>query len=526
MLSTATRGPVESQGRAAPGIDELELSARVNEILNHWPAVGLAMGVIRNGRLESFDGHGLADIASNTPITEDTVFRMASITKTFTAIAVMQLVEQGLVDLDAPANDYLRAYKLVPAKASFRPATVRHLLTHTAGIREVLHLPGLLRMRDLGETVKLGRPVPSLSEYYRGGLRIYAEPGTSFMYTNHGFATLGQIVEDVSGKSLDRYFREHIFEPLGMANTDLVRSERVKSHLATGYELRSSGAEAVADYEVVPVGAGAAYSTPRDMARYLAALLAGGANEFGSVLKPATVAAMFEPHYQPDPRIPGMGLAFFRADLGGHPAVEHDGILPGFDSQIFLAPDDGVGVMAFANGAKRGMHWLGPEVGAVLRHLLGVAEAVIRTDVPHHPEIWGDICGWYRFSAHLTDPARLAIGPGAEVAVRRGHLIVRFLSPIPALYRGFPLHPDDDKDPYVFRVALPWFGIGTGRVIFSREPGVGTTAFHLDFAPMSFQKQPATKNPRLWITGALGALAVAAAVIAVRRPRSRPNKRA
>jgi CubicO group peptidase (beta-lactamase class C family) len=433
----------------------------------------------------------------------------------------MQLWEQGLVDLDAAANDYLRAYRLIPAEAGWRPATVRHLLTHTAGIREVLHLSGLLRMRDLGETVKLGRPVPSLAEYYRGGLRVDAEPGTRFMYTDHGFATLGQIVEDVSGQPLDRYFREHIFEPLGMADSDLVRSERVKPRLATGYELRSGGATAVTDYELVTVGGGAVYSTPRDMAGYLAALLGGGAGEHGSVLKPATMAMMFEPQYQPDPRIPGFGLGFFRTNLGGHLAVEHDGILPGFDSQIFLAPDDGVGVMAFANGARGGMHWLAPEVAGLLTRLLGVPDALIRTDVPQHPETWGDLCGWYRFSAHRTDPARFAIGPGVEVVVRRGQLMIRALSPIPALYGGFQLHPDDDKDPYVFRIELPWFGIGTGRVVFGREPGVGTTAVHLDFAPLSFEKQPSAKNPRLWATGALGALAVAAPVAAVRRRRSR-----
>ena len=500
-----------------PEVDQLEMKARVGHILNRWPAVGLAVGVVRNGGLEFFHGHGFADIASNTPVTEDTVFRIASITKTFTAIAVMQLWEQGLLDLDAPANDYLRAYRLIPAKASFRAATVRHLLTHTAGIREVLHLSGLLRLRDLGETVRLGRPVPSLAEYYRGGLRIDAEPGTRFTYTNHGFATLGQLVEDVSGTSLDRYFREHIFDPLGMNDTDLIRSERVKSRLATGYELRSDGANPVTDYEVITVGGGGAYSTPRDMARYLAALLGGGTSEHGSVLKPATMAAMFEPQYQPDPRVPGFGLGFFRTNLGGHLAVEHDGILPGFDSQIFLAPDDGVGVMAFANGARRGMHWLAPEVGGLLRRLLGVPDEVIRTDVPHHPEIWGDLCGWYRFSTYPGDPAKFAIGAGAEVVVRRGQLMIRALSPIPALYRGFVLHPDDHKDPYVFRIALPWFGIGTGRVIFSREPGVGTTALHLDFAPLSFQKQTARTNPRLWVTGALGALAVATTASAVRR---------
>jgi CubicO group peptidase (beta-lactamase class C family) len=497
--------PGEVRGPLAGGVvDEFEMKARVNEILNRWPTVGLAVGVVRNGSLEFFHGHGLADIESNTPITEDTVFRIASITKTFTAIAVMQLWEQGLIDLDAPANDYLRAYKLIPARASFRPATVRHLLTHTAGIREVLHTSGLLRMRDLGETVQLGRPVPSLAEYYHGGLHIEAEPGTRLMYTDHGFATLGQIVEDVSGKPLDCYMREHIFEPLGTADTDLVLSEPVQPHLATGYELRRNGARAVTDYAVVTVG--------------------GGANEHGRVLKPSTMATMFEPHYQPDPRIPGFGLAFFRANLGDHLAVEHDGILPGFDSQIFLAPEDGVGVMAFANGARRGMHWLTPEVGGLLKRLLGVPDEVIRTDVPQHPEVWGDLCGWYRFSTHLTDPARFAIGAGVEVFVRRGQLILRALSPIPALYRGFLLHPDDDQDPYVFRIALPWFGIGTGRVVFSREPGVGTTAVHLDFGPVSFQKQPTIKNPRLWATGAFGALAVATTATAIRRSHRRACK--
>src|SRR6266566_1972678 len=111
-----------------PTFDELELKARVGEILNRWPAVGLAVGVVRNGSLDLFHGHGVADIASNTPVTEDTVFRIASITKTFTAIAVMQLCEKGRIDLDAPAGDYLRAYRLLPARASFRPATVRDLL--------------------------------------------------------------------------------------------------------------------------------------------------------------------------------------------------------------------------------------------------------------------------------------------------------------------------------------------------------------------------------------------------------------
>jgi len=499
-----------------PEVDQSEMRARVGEILNRWPAVGLAVGVVRNGSLEFFRGHGVADITSNTPITEETVFRVGSITKTFTAIAVMQLWEQGRLDLDAPVSDYLRAYRLIPAKASFGPATVRHLLTHTAGIPELLHPSGLLRPL-FGETVRAGQPVPSLAEYYRGGLRVVAEPGTRYRYTSHGFATLGQIVEDVSGQPLDRYLREHIFEPLGMSGTSLILSELARSRLATGYHLGAGGAKAVTDYEVVTAGAASACSTTKDMARYVAALLGGGANEHGSVLKPATLATMFEPHYQPDSRIPGMGLAFWRGTVGGHPVVEHQGVVPGFNSQIFLAPGDGVGVIAFTNGARQALVWLPAETAGLLGHLLGVPDEAIRTDVPQHPEIWGDICGWYYLPGRLTDArVRGAFGAGVEVFVRRGQLMLRALSPVPAMYRGFVLHPDDDKDPYVFRADL-------SRVIFTRDSEVGTTAAHLDVMPLSFKKQPATTNPRLWITGALGALATATTATAVRR-RSRPRK--
>jgi CubicO group peptidase (beta-lactamase class C family) len=430
---------------------------------------------------------------------------------------VMQLWEQGLVDLDAPANDYLRAYQLIPAKTTHRPATVRQLLTHTSGIPEVVY-PSRILTPIFGEMVKLGQPVPSLADHYRGGIRLAAEPGTRFTYSSDGFATLGQIVEDVSRTPFDRYLRRRIFQPLGMADTDLLRSDQVKARLATGYELGSKGARAVDDRELITAGGGGIFSTPRDMARYVAALLGRGTNQHGSVLKPETLATMFQPQYQPDPRIPGIGLAFPRVDVG-HLAVEHGGILPGFTSQIFIAPDDGVGVIAFTNGARLAMLWLPGEVAGLLRHALGLPDDVIRTDVAHHPEVWGEIRGWYRLAARLTDArARLAIGAGAEVYVRGGRLMLRGLSPVPAVYKGFPLHPDDDNGPYAFRMDLSEFGLGTARVVFSREPGGGTSAVHIDFFLPTLEKRPDATNPRRWVNAAV---AVTVAAIAVRRLRRR-----
>jgi CubicO group peptidase (beta-lactamase class C family) len=503
----------------------LELKARVDGILNRWPAVGLAVGVVRDGRLEFFSGHGLADIASNTPITEDTVFRIASITKTVTAMAVLQLWEQGLVDLDAPANQYLRAFQLIPAKASFRPATVRQLLTHTAGLPEMVRPSRALRYA-FGESFTLQERLPTLAEYYRGSLRLVTEPGDTFRYTDHSFATLGQLVEDVSGQPLDRYLRERIFEPLGMADTDLLRSERVRSHLATGYTLGSRGPKAVTDRQWVTAAASSIYSTPRDMARYLAALLEGGSGEHSSVLTPATLAMLFEPQYRPDPRVPGIGLAFSRFNLGGHLAVEHEGVLPGFNADIFLAPQDRVGVMAFTNGARQAMLWLPAEAGRLLSYLLGVPDEVIRTDVPQHPELWGELCGWYRLPAPLTDTrARSIFGLGAEVFVRRGRLMVRALSPIPAVYNGFVLHPDDDKDPYAFRIDLSRFGIGTARVLFTLDPQAAPTRVQLELYPLALQQQPASTNPRRLGTGTLGGLALGTAAVALGRRRATRRRR-
>ena len=492
MVSSRTRSTIEPRRYGDVALDRL-----VTRILNRWPAVGLAVGVVSDGSLTSFSATGVADIAERTPITADTVFRIASITKTVTAVAVLQLWEQGLVDLDAPANEYLRSYRLVPADPGWRPATLRHLLTHTAGIPEVVPARGAF-LPDLGESVKVGTPLPSLAEHYRGRLRLVAEPGTRFRYGNHGFATLGQIVEDVSGEPLDRYVRRHVFDPLGMDHTDLVRSERVTPWLATGYEMGRTGPKAVAPRDAVTAGAASVYSTPSDMARYLAALLGGGTNDHGTMLERATVAMMFEPQYRPDPRLPGIGLAFWRAHVGdGHWAVEHQGTLPGFHSQVFLAPDDGVAAMAFTNGSWRPDFWLPFEISSLLRQIVDVPEDVIRTDVPRRPETWGELCGRYGLEGPLSDVrVRGMLGAGAEVFVRRGQLTIRILTPIPTLYRGFPLHPDDPEDPLAFRLDLARVGLGSMRVVFARDAGK-VSRLHLEVMPLTLVKRPWPRTQRL-----------------------------
>jgi CubicO group peptidase (beta-lactamase class C family) len=474
-------------------IEELTaVDDRVDEMLARWGAVGLAVGVVTDGRLVRFRGHGVADVETRAPITLDTFFRVASITKTFTAVAVAQLWQRGLLDLDAPAQRYLRSYRLVPARPRTTPPTMRQLLTHTSGIPELASVTGLLKP-VFGEIVRGDRQVPSLATMYRSGLKVVAEPGSRWRYTDHGFATLGQIVADVTRRPLDEYLEAEVFAPLGMGDTTLRRTAAVDERLATGYTIGRRGPTPVRDYEFTTGGASVAFSTPRDMAAYLAALMGGGANEHGRVLEPDTMQAMFEPHYQPDPRVPGMGLGFFRATADGHVLVEHGGIAPGFNSQLFVAPDDHVGVMGFTNGARNAMMWLPGEIGGLLDPLLGVGapfgDGGPTTEVAQHPHVWPEICGWYPLPGPLSDArARMMFGAGVSVFVRRGRLRLRCVSPAPVLYRGFALIPDDPKDPYAFRVDLSAFGLGdAGRVFF--RVADGRTTMHFDLNPLSVTRR-------------------------------------
>lgn len=499
-----------------PALDEFQLRGKIAEILDRWPPAGLAVGVVRDGSLEWFFGHGVADIGSKEPITQDTVFRIGSLTKTFTAIAVMQLWEQGLVDLDAPANQYLRAVRLIPAKASFRPATVRHLLTHTAGVGYWRRLSDLLQP-GVGAGIRAGRSgAPPLADYYRRGLPVEIQPGTRWMYSNHGFAALGQLVEDVSGQPLDHYLREHILAPLGMEHTDLVQSERVRARLATGYVLRSRGLKPVADREIPTPGGGGMYASTADMARYLAALLGGGTGEHGQVLKPDTLASMFQPHFQPDPRVPGMGLGFEPGEESGHATVGKTGIVAGFLSAMMLAPDDGIGIVVFTNtGGLDGRGVAEPLAVALLRRLLGLPDAVIRADIPVHPETWREVCGWYSPDAGPVTNLflRALMGAGAEVTVHDGQLLLKPLTPIPALRRGLRLYSDDPDDPWVFRIKFPNYG-KSSRVVFSRGPEDRGAPMRLLLDVMSLQKRPEVRNPRRWVNGVLAA---GAAALAIRR---------
>ena len=224
--------------------------------------------------------------------------------------------------------------------------------------------------------------------------------------------------------------------------------------------------------------------------------------------------------------MPGWGLGFARAEAGRHRVVGHDGILPGFNSMLLVAPDDGVAIVAFTNGSEGAFVWMETEFKRLLRHLLDAPDEVVRTDIPHHPEIWEELCGRYRLPPRISDlRGRLAIPGGVEVFVRGGRLMIRALTPIPALYRGLPLHPDDEDDPYIFRLDLSEFGMSTVRVVFGRDVASDTAAIHADLGgqPLSLIRRTAGKKTRAPLAAALGALLAAAAARSVALCRQKRN---
>jgi hypothetical protein len=390
--------------------------------------------------------------------------------------------------------------------------TIRQLLTHTGGIGELRNLADLFRP-TIGLAIGAGRPVPSLSAYYRGGLRVEVEPGSKWAYANHGFAVLGQLVEDVSGEPFGAYMRAHVLGPLGMEHTDFARTDPIARQLATGYMLRRRGLKAVKDREIVVQPAGSVFAPAADMARYAAALLRGG----GDVLKPETLSEMFQPQYQADPRIPGIALCFWLGDVGGHRTAGHGGGWPGFISALTVAPDDGVAVLAFTN---TGTPVPGQVSDALLREVLGVAADQPRLDIPEHPQVWAGLCGWYGLApGRLTNARpRMLIGAGAEVFVRDGHLMLRAFTPEPRLRRGYRLHAADPDDPYFFRLDLTADDLGTWPVAFRDDDdgGAGTT-LHMGPTPISLYRRPDYRNPARLAAAAAGAAATAAAVQAARR---------
>ena len=403
-----------------------EIDTLVIDAMNEHTLPGAAVGIVRDGELIYAKGFGLADFKEQRPVTADTVFRIGSISKTFTAIGLMQLWEQGKFDLDDPVNDYLKAFQIQHSDPNAPPVTFRHLLTHTSGIGElrslsdlILDLPGGILAGKEGTQVRL-------DEYYADGLTPDTYPGEKWAYANHGFGALGHLVEEINGQPLEQYMVERVFRPLGMLHTDYIRTERVRDKLATGYALKRGLHKPVIYKEIAPWPAGSIFSSVNDMSKYVAALMNGAANEHGSVLRPETLHLMMERQYEVDERLGAMGLAFWLDSVAGHRIAWHGGGWDGFVSSMHVAVDDGVGAVVFCNATSNAPYQI---IGDLMRRLLDVEEQTLlpRPGVLESPHLWEELCGFYGPRKGFLTNFRtwLTLAGEAEVFVRDGHLAMR-----------------------------------------------------------------------------------------------------
>ena len=301
---------------------------------------GATVAVVKDGQLLTARGYGYVDVKKRVKVDPDkALFRPGSVSKLITWTAVMQLVDQGKLDLDADVNKYLD-FK-IPA-FNGKPVTVRNIMTHTGGFEEV--------GKDL---INYDQRSPmSLGEYLKRYIpqRIFA-PGTTPAYSNWGTALGGYIVERVSGMSFDNYIEQRIFAPLGMTNSTFRQPlpARLKPFMAEGY---SRASEDPAAFEVVvPAPAGAMTSTGTDMAKFMLAHLEGGKG----ILSPEAWKTMHNSPLTLMPPLNRMELGFFETNVNGRQVNAHLGDTQGFHTSLHLFMDERVGLfVSFNSSGKEG----------------------------------------------------------------------------------------------------------------------------------------------------------------------------
>jgi CubicO group peptidase (beta-lactamase class C family) len=297
---------------------------------------GAAVVLVRDGAVVFARGYGYADIQRRIPVSPDsTLFRVASLSKVVTATAVMQLVEQGRVDLDADVSRYLD-FPIPPAFD--KPITMRHLMTHTAGFDDTV-----------GGRWIAGSQPQALRDYLTQWMpkRIYA-PGAVPAYSSYGSTLAGYVVERVSGEPFNEYVERHIFAPLHMRHSTFAQPlpQHLSGLLTKAY---NTGSGPTRGFDTAQIGPATSMSaTPMDMGRFILSQL-GGATNGSTILKPSTLKAMHAVQYRHHPAGPGIVLGLIETDLGSQRAIAHVGDIPGYHSGMYLWPEQCTGLFVVQN---------------------------------------------------------------------------------------------------------------------------------------------------------------------------------
>jgi CubicO group peptidase (beta-lactamase class C family) len=319
------------------------LESCVLQELGSWTVPGMAIGVLQDGRFDTF-GFGVTSLETGQPVTAETLFQIGSITKVYTATLVMRLVEDGHLDLDTPVATYLPDLRLADLEAQ-RSVTLRHLLTHTSGLEGD-------RFVDYG----MGDDAlqKAIAEFH--SLRQLTPPGTLWSYCNTGFNLAGAVVEQSTGTPFETAMRERLLGPLGASRSFFFAHEAITYPVAVGHEQKTPEAapEVVRPYPVPRCinPAGGLIVTVGDLLRFATLHLCDGLVGGTRLLHESSVRSMQQPQAQAANFADALGLGWIVRTIEGRTVIGHWGTTNGFRAQVVLVPGTGFAMAMLSNGSR------------------------------------------------------------------------------------------------------------------------------------------------------------------------------
>ena len=325
----------------APAVTQLE--ELVEAELERGILTGVSVALVDDQRTVFAEGFGWADEAARRPATRRTIYRAGSISKLFTALSAMQLVEQGKLDLDEPVTRFWPGFRIVVPFDDAGPITLRQLMCHRSGLVRESPVGGYF---DPAEP-SIAETVASLADCV-----LVHRPNTVTKYSNIGVTVVGHVVAEVSGEPFPEYQRDHLLEPIGMTSSAFVADETIGQRLATSYMHVADGRGGFRRiesprFELGTLPAGNLYTSAEDLARFLGFLFARGAVDGKRIVRPETLDTMFTPQLVDDES--GYGLGFHVTRFRDRKRVSHMGAVYGFTSSVGAIPELKVGAVVLAN---------------------------------------------------------------------------------------------------------------------------------------------------------------------------------
>jgi CubicO group peptidase (beta-lactamase class C family) len=361
LLNLLSSIPVIGQGPAVLPTDKIaKIEAAIAALMSSKHIPGLSIAIVSNNQLRWQSGYGTADLENSVPAKAATVYRIASVAKPITAVAVMQLVERGKLDLDAPIQKYVPTFPTKPW-----PITTRQLLGHLSGIRNY-------KQNEFPSQADSTRFYSSLTE----ALSIFKddpldfEPGTRYSYTTYGYTLLGTVIEGASGMSYVDYMRENVFKPAKMSHTQADNVYDIIPNRARGYHPKVYGkfdgnlrnADLADTSYKIP--AGGLVSTVEDLANFAIAV------QDGFLIKKETFEQMSTPQKTADGKATSYGLGWYIDGVGNRKGlVWHGGVQAGVTSMLFILPKERFGLVILTNlegGGRLGLETLLNQISDIM----------------------------------------------------------------------------------------------------------------------------------------------------------------